>query len=1113
MAGADLERVVELLRSERMDEQFRLLGAGTLLAELRSAVSVVHSNGIVSRGSKSNQRLMFSIQSLAAPLCELLDTLLHTRVRAEQWHQVPAVLFRHRFSRSSTLRDLGLFLDRFRSLASYVQEASTYSSIYESSSYGPGLPAPPTPSRDALPVPATASMVGRSELLEKMVSVLLADRTRSDGLLVMPIVGGPGVGKTGLARALLHDDRVKCKFGVRLAVPVTRKFFLETTLMLLITPEIAAQVQYNHSPEGMAIRIGRLLTGGDPYLIVLDDVWSDKDGSWLEIGVLMRSLPWNGGVVVTTRTRDVAAKLAGTITEASCTNKPFYLQPLQPEFCSSFVDEWAAAYRGDWPGELFREAGTKIAGRCGGVPLLLHYARARFCVPQGRAFWQGFLGPGHAGASVPPGIFWRQVLECIEELPQDRFWQQFLGHSGELPDGNAVLESAAASYQHLPSDMRSCLLYCSMFPSGFDYDVEELSDLLAAQGYIPPVVTKAQQKGFLQQLLDECFYPLQEHEYVDKCVYRIHKVLHIFAQFMDRKTSSVVRADQATQLATRAASQNNLTSLRRASLIVDPLTASFPESLFECEELGALILVQEGAMCPPDQPRCEISEIPQEFLQSCARVQALSLGATKIRTLPTKFLQSYNMRYLNLSLTDIDNVPSSISRLMSLQTLILSYCDKLRKLHPNVTKLSELQKLDLEGCCNLVELPKDLIKMKKLEYLSVIECSSLTQLPRGMGQLKGLQMLLGYIASYTGGSSMSELQSLANLHRFSLQSLEKVLDPFDPRFARLNYKTNLESLSLQWNMDDYSNDAIPAYAVLESLQPHRRLKALEIVGYEGKNLPSWMIVTKPYLVSLVEIRLINLRSCEKVLPPLGLLPSLKIAEISGSETICSVKDNFYGHKGTFPSLEKLIFSYMHNLEIWEQEHRPGMFSRLSELAFIQCPKLRALHMELPSLEKLTLWMNNKMLYGLKGALRGVAKSLEHISISFSEELPASSECEGLQDLGKLTKLEICGCDELTCLPQGLQHLSSIRSLRIENCCKLETLPHWLENLPSLETVRLSGCPLLHHIPGGLQHRPGIIIYVEDCPNLLVQPFPGFRVQPLGNPVDTKGKEININYRL
>ncbi|KAL6907886.1 hypothetical protein ACP4OV_002056 [Aristida adscensionis] len=1064
---SDLRRALDMLGSGPMEQQFRRLCAGcTLLPELRSAVSLVHTGTTVSKGG--NLKLMFCVLSLASPLRELLELVLQMELRAERWHQAPAALCRYLAFRSAAVRELRQFLRKFRSLAAYIRQDYTPHRLLRRDGSSSSSDSVRAHNRDALREP----MVGRSELLDKMVAMLVADRTDDNRLLVLPIVGGPGVGKTRLAKAILDNDRVKNKFHVRRVVPVTRHYCLEKILMLMVSPERRADVQ--SSPEAIAIHIGSMLSSGD-YLIVLDDVWSDNEEKWHEIGTVMKALPSNGRVVLTTRTPDIAAKLA-TIVETTDT-KPFYLQPLEQKYNPAFVAKWIARYNGDWPSDLITEAATKIADKCSGVPLLLDYASRFFCQPMGMQFWQGFLD--NTDSRIHTDIFWQELLWCIDDLQHDKFWQRFLGHSPQHPAGNAVLESASMSYQHLPYDLQGCFLYCSMFPSDYDYDVKELADFLAAGGYIPPIVATAQRKGFLHQLLNECFYPLQQHEYGEKSVYRMHKVLHMFSQNMDSKLSSIITVDQATPVATEA---RGWSSIRRASLIVHPFAASFPRCLFACKDIGALILLQERLTRPSEQLQCEITEIPQEFFQTCKHIHTLSLTATKITKLPCRFLQPHHIKYLNLSQTDIIKIPRSISRLLCLQTLVLSHCDKLQKLHQNTTNLAQLQKLDLEGCCNLVELPHNISRMKSLEYLNVTGCSLLTQLPYGMGQLKSLQVLLGYTVSYTDGSPMSDLQSLANLHRLSLQSLEKVSDVLDVRYARLERNTKLESLSLRWNMDD-SNNTTSASAVLESLQPHRRLKALEIVAYPGKHLPCWMTTTEPYLMSLVEIKLINLRSCENVFHPLGLLPCLKIAEISGVETISSVNDNLYGHNGTFPTLEKLTLSYMHNLEVWEQANRADMFPHLAELEIIQCPKLRTLHMELPSMVKLILWMNNKVLHGQKEALRGVAKNLEHISVSFSDELLASSDCEGLQDLGKLVTLEICGCDELTCLPQGLKHLSSIKSLSIENCSKLEILPDWLENLPSLQIMHLSCCPLLHYIPEGLQQRPGIIIYVENCPNL------------------------------
>jgi hypothetical protein len=53
-------------------------------------------------------------------------------------------------------------------------------------------------------------------------------------------------------------------------------------LLLLISLERRAEIPF--PPEAMATLISRKLSGaGGDYLILLDDLWSDKQGKWLEI--------------------------------------------------------------------------------------------------------------------------------------------------------------------------------------------------------------------------------------------------------------------------------------------------------------------------------------------------------------------------------------------------------------------------------------------------------------------------------------------------------------------------------------------------------------------------------------------------------------------------------------------------------------------------------------------------------------------------------------------------------------------------------------------------------------------------------------------------------------
>ncbi|URE10512.1 resistance protein [Musa troglodytarum] len=239
-----------------------------------------------------------------------------------------------------------------------------------------------------------------------------------------------------------------------------------------------------------------------------------------------------------------------------------------------------------------------------------------------------------------------------------------------------------------------------------------------------------------------------------------------------------------------------------------------------------------------------------------------------------------------------------------------------------------------------------------------------------------------------------------------------------------------------------------------------------------------------YLKHLREIKLVNLRKCER-LPPLGQLLGLETIEISGMDSITTVHDAFYGDGdsggdnnndgdgdsdddhdddgGTFPRLKSLIFSEMPMLERWLKPKGEGdMFPELSRLMLIQCPKFKELHVRLPSttswsLFTLSLWLNNDKLL--------------------------SSEFVGWQNLEGVGWLEISGCEELRCLPPGIKHLESLEWLEISRCNNLIALPDWLAQLKSLGDLVVRDCARLSFIPERLKQSPRLYITIKGCPRL------------------------------
>jgi Leucine-rich repeat (LRR) protein len=238
------------------------------------------------------------------------------------------------------------------------------------------------------------------------------------------------------------------------------------------------------------------------------------------------------------------------------------------------------------------------------------------------------------------------------------------------------------------------------------------------------------------------------------------------------------------------------------------------------------------------------------------------------------------LRALNLSRSNIQEVPNSIGKLKHLRFLDLSRNKGIKLLPHSITKLQNLQTLRLDFFGRLKELPEDTRNLINLRHLGLRGCERLTHMPNGLGKLTALQTLTLYnlgkkessIPRKRGG--LGDLDGLSELRGIlRIKGLEHLrCSPLEAKAANLERKQHLQGLVLEWDPEagDDSDKAIANdEELLENLRPHLNLKNLIIEGYVGVRLFSCCV---PSLSNLVSITILNCKWCQHI-PPLDLIIS------------------------------------------------------------------------------------------------------------------------------------------------------------------------------------------------------------------------------------------------
>jgi Leucine-rich repeat (LRR) protein len=619
------------------------------------------------------------------------------------------------------------------------------------------------------------TVIGREDDKKAIIDRLL-DSNIEDNVSILPIVGIGGLGKTTLARLIFNDEQIKTKFELKMWVCVSDIFDVKNIVAKIL--ESATEKKPKSVEMDTLVNYLLKVIEGKKYFLVLDDVWNGDHEKWCHLKQVLMAGTRGSRIVVTTRNEIVAmtirkesiARIIGTV-------KSYYLEGLDEDASWSLFKQ-KAFERGQEPENSSIVAlGKEIVKKCLGVPLAISTIGSLLGSKNSESEWLSFKN------------------NEFSKISQNE---------------NDILPTLKLSYDHLPSHLKHCFAYCSLFPKDYWFDTSELIRLWIAQGFVK---SSNDQSRCLEDVGNEYFMDLLWRSFFQEAQTdfdgeifgcKMHDLIHDLA-------ISVARPLMAT---------------------LDDKETNVNEKTHHLSLLG---------YNKPISSLCEASRI-RSFLCLSNYIDKNDCD---------QFFSSFKfLRMLDLSNKDLDYVPSSIGELKHLRCLDLSHNKSIKKLPDSITRLQNLQALILFLCESLKELPRDIKKLVNLRHLEISGCLGLTYMPRGLGQLNKLEKLTKFVVhsgshfKHCGG--LQELNGLNKLRgSLKISNLGHGKDvALENKAVNLKEKQHLHSLRLCWSIEGDVNDweAVDDKIPLEGLiQLPPNLKHLYLHHYPGSRLSSWVL--------------------------------------------------------------------------------------------------------------------------------------------------------------------------------------------------------------------------------------------------------------------------------
>ncbi|KAJ3678470.1 hypothetical protein LUZ60_002273 [Juncus effusus] len=570
------------------------------------------------------------------------------------------------------------------------------------------------------------NVFGRENDKKRVIDLLFSNL--NEGIIAtVAIVGKGGLGKTTLAQLVYEEKRVRHKFDLFAWISVSVDFNVER-----LTEDLIESFTENSCTlknlSTLQKKLKEILVG-KRVLVVLDDVWNENMHLWELFQAPFMSAA-RVSLIVTTRS-DRVAKIMPT-------TSPFLLDYLSEEESSSLFNRYAFGGIDQNVDLNLLDLGRKITKKCGGLPLALK--------------------------SIS-NLLRYENEECWVEILEDDLW--------EINAQNEIFGALQISYTRLPSCLRPCFLYCSLFPKDYEFVMDELIELWIVEGYI-----ESKGKRTLEEIAYQYALELRERSFFDPIGrdlkwetpwtrFKIHEMVHDLAclisgnEFLSIKRGKQpnpsnevfhIYLDDSEGLHNRL-SPNNVAMLRTLiwrspSDYVDFSDAKslrtlklYKKSKWEHSVLLDIEFPKHLRFLELD---CSIGRPLSNSLFSLYHLERLNLDIDDASIELEALRNLINLRYISISRCNVEKFLESLYLLKNLRMLRLKNCSSVR-LPENLVDLAQLQELVIHACGaseTFDMLPDSLFKLSNLIKLRLTKCRDIRKLPNGIGNLTNLQSLI-----------------------------------------------------------------------------------------------------------------------------------------------------------------------------------------------------------------------------------------------------------------------------------------------------------------------------------------------------------------------------------